>query len=79
LNACEKLRLTKGPLAGRPFKLAAWQARIIRKVFGDVNEAGHRKVRTVFMLLPRGSGKTTLTSAIALLCLFGPERDAAGQ
>jgi phage terminase large subunit-like protein len=74
-----KLRLTEGPLAGRPFNLAPWQARIVRKVFGDVTEAGHRKVRTVFMLLPRGSGKTTFTSAIGLLSLFGPERDAAGQ
>lgn len=76
----EKLQLTEGPLAGRPFKLDAWQSRIVRKVFGDVNPAtGRRKVRIVFMLLPRGSGKTTFTSAIALLGLIGPERDAAGQ
>lgn len=75
----EKLQLTEGPHAGRPFVLSDWQARIVRKVFGDVNEAGRRRVRTVFMLLPRGSGKTTFTSAIALLCLLGPERDAAGQ
>ncbi|BBK33771.1 phage terminase large subunit-like protein [Stella humosa] len=75
----EKLRHTEGPLAGRPFKLHDWQARIVRKVFGDVTEAGHRKIRTVFLLLPRGSGKTSLTSALALLCLLGPERDAAGQ
>jgi phage terminase large subunit-like protein len=75
----EKLRHTEGPLAGRPFKLHDWQGRIVRKVFGDVTAGGLRKIRTVFMLLPRGSGKTTLTSAIALLSLVGPERDAAGQ
>lgn len=76
----EKLRLTEGPLAGQPFKLQAWQARIVRKVFGDVDPiSGMRKIRTVFMLLPRGSGKTTFTSAIGLLGLVGPERDAAGQ
>lgn len=76
----EKLHHTEGPLAGQPFRLHPWQARIVRKVFGDVNPAtGMRKIRTVFMLLPRGSGKTTLTSALALLGLMGPERDAAGQ
>jgi phage terminase large subunit-like protein len=75
----EKLRLTEGPLAGQPFKLHDGQSRIVRKLFGDVTETGHRKVRTVFMLLPRGSGKTTFTSALALLCLLGPEHDAAGQ
>lgn len=75
----EKLQLTEGPLAGQPFRLQPWQAKIVRKVFGDTDAAGHRKVRTVFMLLPRGSGKTTFTSAIALLSLLGPERDAAGQ
>ena len=76
----EKLRHTEGPLAGQPFRLHPWQDRIVRRTFGDVDPAtGQRKIRTVFMLLPRGSGKTTLTSAIALLCLLGPERDAAGQ
>jgi phage terminase large subunit-like protein len=76
----EKLRHTEGQLAGQPFRLHPWQARIVRKVFGDVHPTtGLRKVRTVFMLLPRGSGKTTLTSALALLGLLGPERDAAGQ
>ncbi|MGY4800150.1 terminase large subunit [Teichococcus aerofrigidensis] len=76
----EKLRHTEGPLAGQPFVLHPWQARIVRKVFGDVHpETGLRKIRTVFLLLPRGSGKTTLTSALALLGLLGPERDAAGQ
>jgi phage terminase large subunit-like protein len=76
----EKLRFTEGPLAGQFFKLHPWQARIVRKVFGDVDPGtGLRKVRTAFLLLPRGSGKTTLTSALALLGLLGPERDAAGQ
>lgn len=76
----QKLHHTEGPLAGQPFLLPEFQARVIRKVFGDVDpETGRRKVRTVFMLLPRGSGKTTLTAAVALLTTVGPERDAAGQ
>jgi phage terminase large subunit-like protein len=51
----ELLRHTEGPLAGQPFRLHPWQAQIVRKVFGDVNPAsGIRRVRTVFLLLPRG-------------------------
>lgn len=74
------LRHTEGPMAGQPFKLHSWQARIVRRIFGDVDpKTGRRRIRTVFMLLPRGSGKTTLTAALALLGLLGPERDAAGQ
>lgn len=76
----ENLTHTEGPLAGQPFILPDFQAHIVRKVFGDVHPVtGRRKIRTVFMLLPRGSGKTTLTSALALMGLMGPERDAAGQ
>lgn len=76
----ENLTHTEGPLAGQPFILPEFQARIVRKIFGDVDPVtGRRKIRTVFMLLPRGSGKTTLTSALALIGLMGPEKDAAGQ
>jgi phage terminase large subunit-like protein len=75
----ELLRHTEGALAGRPFVLHPWQSAIVRKVYGDVHADKRRKVRTVFILLPRGNGKTTLTSALALLGTLGPERDAAGQ
>jgi phage terminase large subunit-like protein len=75
----ENLQHTEGALAGRPFKLHPWQAKIPRKVFGDVDRHGRRKIRTVFLLWPRGCGKTTMVSALGLLCLLGPEKDAAGQ
>jgi phage terminase large subunit-like protein len=75
----EKLKHTEGPLAGEQFRLHAWQSKIVRKVFGDVDARGRRRIRTVFMLLPRGNGKTTLTSGLGLLTTVGPERDAAGQ
>jgi hypothetical protein len=35
----EKLRHTEGPLAGQPFRLHPWQARIVRKV-GTVQSLG---------------------------------------
>ena len=73
------LRHHEGRLAGQRFELHAWQERIIRRIYGDTDEHGRRRVRTVFILLPRGNGKTTLCSAIGLLHLFGPENEAAGQ
>jgi len=79
VNFIERLRLTEGKLAGQRFKLPEWQKNIVLKVYGDVREDGRRKVRTVFLYLPRGNGKTTFTSALALLHLIGPEREAAGQ
>ena len=73
------LKHHEGKLAGQPFKLAPWQERIVRRIYGDTDADGRRRVRTVFILLPRGNGKTTLCAALGLLHLFGPENEAAGQ
>jgi len=69
----------EGKMAGKPFALAPWQERIVRRIYGDTDADGRRRVRTVFILLPRGNGKTTLCAALGLLHLFGPENEAAGQ
>lgn len=74
-----RLRLFEGARAGQPFPLARWQERIIRRVYGDTDESARRVVETVFILLPRGNGKTTLAAALGGLHLFGPEKDAGGQ
>jgi phage terminase large subunit-like protein len=73
------LKHHEGKLAGQPFKLHPWQERIVRRIYGDTDADGRRRVRTVFILLPRGNGKTTLCAALGLLHLFGPENEAAGQ
>lgn len=75
----ENLRHHEGRFAGAPFVLHRWQERIVRRIYGDTDTDGRRRVRTVFILLPRGNGKTTLCAALALLHLFGPESEAAGQ
>jgi phage terminase large subunit-like protein len=75
----ENIKHTEGSSAGQPFKLHPWQKKIVVKTFGDTDRDGRRKIRTVFLLLPRGNGKTTLVSAIGLLTTLGPERDPAGQ
>lgn len=75
----EMLKLHEGKLAGQRFKLHAWQKRIVRRIYGDTAQDGRRKVRTVFILLPRGNGKTTLCAGLGLLHLVGPEKEAGGQ
>lgn len=75
----EKLRHTEGQFAGQRFELAEFQKRIIKAIYGNTNPDGTRKARTVFVMMPRGCGKTTLLSGLALLHLLGPEKDAAGQ
>ncbi len=75
----KRLRLHEGAFAGRPFPLASWQERLIRRIYGDTKEDGTRRIRKVFILLPRANGKTTLCAALGLLHLLGPESEAAGQ
>ncbi|TVR11941.1 MAG: terminase large subunit [Salinarimonadaceae bacterium] len=73
------LKLHEGKRAGAPFPLQTWQERIVRRIYGDTREDGLRRVRTVFMLLPRKNGKTTLGAGLANLHLFGPMHEAGGQ
>ena len=75
----ELLKLHEGKLAGQRFKLAKWQRRIVQRIYGDTREDGLRRIRTVFILLPRGNGKTTLCAGLGLLHLVGPEKEAGGQ
>jgi phage terminase large subunit-like protein len=74
-----KLRLHEGRFAGKPFPLADWQGRLIQRIYGPVDELGRRQVRTVFVMVPRGSGKSSLAAALGLLHTFGPEKEAGGQ
>ncbi|GAA5666205.1 hypothetical protein Brsp07_04715 [Brucella sp. NBRC 14130] len=68
----------KNPALGSPFQLAEWQERIIRAIFGPRNPDGTRRIRKVVIQLGRGSRKTALAAAIALLCTFGPEKMPGG-
>jgi hypothetical protein len=38
-----KLRLHEGRFAGKPFPLADWQERLIRKIYGPVEKSGRRR------------------------------------
>lgn len=81
-KAVDFIQALKHPKSSAPknrFQLYPWQERIIRRIYGPCDEDGERLVREVFLYLPRGNRKTSLTAALALLHLLGPEAVAAGQ
>ncbi|WP_300337235.1 terminase TerL endonuclease subunit [Accumulibacter sp.] len=71
-NLCafvERLPHVKGPLAGQPILLEPWQVFILTTVFGWVKSDGKRRFRRAYIEVPRGSGKSALSSAVALYML----------
>lgn len=69
----ELLPHIKGPKAGEAIILEPWQVFIITTIFGWVNKDGKRRFRRVYIEVPRGNGKSALSSAIGLymLCADG--------
>ena len=72
-RACQFIELLphiKGALAGQKITLEPWQIFIITTIFGWVDDAGHRRFRTVYIEVGRKNAKSTLASGIALYCLI---------
>jgi phage terminase large subunit-like protein len=69
-RACRFLELlphVKGPKSGKLFKLEPWQCFIVTTAFGWVRkDTGARRFRRVYIEVPRGNGKSFLSSGIAL-------------
>jgi phage terminase large subunit-like protein len=81
-RAVKFLRSLKHPKSSAPkraFQLDPWQERIVRRIYGPRHPDGTRIVRTVFLLLPRGNRKTSLSAALALLHTIGPEKAPGGE
>ncbi|CAM5220376.1 hypothetical protein CDEF62S_00636 [Castellaniella defragrans] len=71
-NLCafvELLPHIKGPLAGTPIRLEPWQIFVLTTIFGWVDKSGHRRYRRVYIEVPRGNAKSTLSSAVGLYML----------
>lgn len=66
----EFCRHTKGEWAGQKFKLALWQRKIVRQIFGWMNARGFRRFQTVWIEVPRKNGKSTFASALAAYMLI---------
>jgi phage terminase large subunit-like protein len=68
----------KGPLTGQKIALEPWQIFILTTIFGWINKAtGFRRFRRVYIEIPRGNAKSTLSSGIALYMLAADSEGGA--
>jgi len=67
----EELPHIKGPLAGQNIRLEGWQCFILTTVFGwRKRSTGTRRFRRVYIEVPRGNAKSTLSSGVGLKAAF---------
>lgn len=61
----------KGPLAsqGKTIALEDWQVFILTTAFGWLDEDGNRRFRRIYIEVPRGNGKSALSSPLGLYML----------
>lgn len=69
----KSLKHTKGQWHGKNFTLLPWQEKILRELYGTVNENGYRQYRTAYVEVPKKNGKSEIAAGIALkhLCADG--------
>lgn len=65
----ESLTHVKGALAGKNIQLEPWQVFILSTIFGWRSADNKRRFRRVYIEVPRGNGKSCLSSGVALYCL----------
>lgn len=75
----EKLKITIGEDAGKPFKLRPWQKSFIRDVLNPVGDDQNRIVRRAVLSIARKNGKTELAAALILVFLIGPAAELNGE
>ncbi len=73
----EHLTHVKGELAGEEIKLEPWQIFILHTVFSWKTDSGIRRFRRVYIEVPRGNGKSCLSSGVALFCLCSDREPGA--
>lgn len=68
----------KGPLAGQLITLEGWQEFLLSCIFGWVLKANSkRRFRRVYIEMPRGNGKTTISATPALFMLAADNEGGA--
>src|SRR4051794_25125176 len=61
----------RGPEAGKPLRLMAWQRLVFANIFGFVERStGARRFRQGIVFVPRGNGKTSIAAPLALYLSF---------
>ena len=73
----EHLTHVKGELAGKEIRLEPWQVFILHTVFSWKTPASTRRFRRVYIEVPRGNGKSSLSSGVALFCLCADREPGA--
>lgn len=74
----ELLTHTKGALAGQKIKLEPWQVWVLSTIFGWRRRSdGGRRFRRVYIEVPRGNGKSCLSSGVALYSLLADREPGA--
>lgn len=77
----ESLPHIKGPLAGQLIELASWQCWLITSAFGWLCHGGprdgRRRFRRTYFEMPRGQGKSALSSGVGLYCLTADKEGGA--
>lgn len=72
------LQHVKGELAGQKIKLEPWQCFILTTCFGWIHkETGRRRFRRAYLEIPRGNGKSALSSGVALFALCADKEAGA--
>lgn len=79
VRALRGLKHPKSNLPERAFQLDPPFERIVRRIYGPTDAFGARLVRTVYLQVGKGSRKTSLAAALALLHTCGPEKVRGGQ
>lgn len=70
-NFFEKLlKHTADDWYGKPFLLAPWEDEAISQIFGNVDDEGRRIIETVYLEVPKKSGKSEFAAGIILLALI---------
>jgi phage terminase large subunit-like protein len=68
----------KGPEAGKPIRLMAWQKFVFANIFGFVErDTDTRRFRQGSVFVPKGNGKTTISAPLALYMTFGEAEGGA--
>jgi phage terminase large subunit-like protein len=69
VNLISHLKLT-GDFHGQPFRLMKWHEKIIRDVYGTLDESGARQYRYIYVETAKKNAKSLLGSGVAVLHLF---------
>ena len=73
----ELLPHIKGPKAGELIYLEPWQIFLLTCIFGWIKPDGSRRFRRVYVEVPRGNGKSALSSGVALFMLCADDEGGA--